>query len=87
MPTKKQAQPAESSERSTMPSHYAYHVRETEGDKSFWTRVGSAWAHRDGKGFTIQLDAVPIDGRVTLRRPEEKNPAQSGGRSAHPAPV
>ena len=55
------------------PSHVAYHVRDRgEGQKSFWTRIGSAWAHADGKGFNIQLDALPTDGRITLLVPSEK---------------
>lgn len=49
------------------PSHVAYHVRDREGKKSFWTRIGSAWAHQDGKGFNLQLEVVPLDGRVVLR--------------------
>jgi len=49
------------------PTHTAYQVRDREGGKSFWTRIGSAWPHADGKGFNIQLDAVPLDGRITLR--------------------
>lgn len=53
------------------PSHLVYHVRERQGSKAFWTRIGSAWAHGDGQGFNIQLDCVPIDGRVTLRVPSE----------------
>ena len=28
-----------------LPSHVAYHVRDREG-ASFWTRIGSVWAHR-----------------------------------------
>lgn len=56
------------------PSHIAYHVRDREGGKGFWNRIGSAWAHADGKGFNIQLDVAPLDGRVTLRIPsEDKN--------------
>ena len=54
------------------PSHIAYQVRDREGRKSFWTRIGSAWPHADGKGFNIQIDAVPLDGRITLRLPTEK---------------
>lgn len=55
------------------PSHYAYQVREgREGEKGFWTRIGAAWAHRDGKGFGIQLDCVPLDGRISLRIVEDK---------------
>jgi hypothetical protein len=54
------------------PSHVAYQVRDREGKKGFWTRIGSAWAHADGKGFNIQLDAMPLDGRITLRVASEK---------------
>ena len=36
------------------PSHVVYHVRDRgEGQKSFWTRIGSAWAHADGKGWRL----------------------------------
>lgn len=49
------------------PTHIAYQVREGSKDKSFWTRIGAAWAHKDGKGFSLQFDCVPLDGRITLR--------------------
>lgn len=49
------------------PTHIAYHVRDRDGKKGFWTRIGSAWAHSDGKGFNIQLDCQPVDGRITVR--------------------
>lgn len=54
------------------PSHVAYHVRERGHDESFWTRIGAAWPHADGKGFSIQVETVPLDGRITLRVPSEK---------------
>lgn len=54
------------------PSHIAYHVRDREGGKSFWTRIGVAFAHNDGKGFNIQLEVAPLDGRITLRVATEK---------------
>ena len=57
---------------SKSPSHIAYQVRDREGQKGFWTRIGSAWAHQDGKGFNIQLDCFPLDGRITLRVANEK---------------
>lgn len=57
---------------SKQPSHIAYQVRDREGQKGFWTRIGSAWAHQDGNGFNIQLDCVPLDGRITLRVANEK---------------
>jgi hypothetical protein len=55
------------------PTHAAYHVREVKNGKDIWTRIGSAWAHKDGKGFNIQIDTVPLDGSVTLRVPEQKD--------------
>ena len=55
------------------PSHIAYQVRDRNGKKAIWTRIGSAWAHADGKGFNIQIEAVPLDGRISLRIAAEKN--------------
>ena len=49
------------------PSHVAYQVRDREGKKGIWTRIGSAWPHADGNGFNIQIEAVPLDGRISLR--------------------
>ncbi len=59
------------------PTHSVYHVREIgsgQNKKSFWTRVGAAWSHSDGKGFNVQIECVPLDGRLTLRvATEDKN--------------
>ncbi len=52
------------------PTHIAYQVREGS-QKSYWTRIGAAWAHADGKGFNIQLESVPLDGKISLRVPSE----------------
>ncbi len=57
--------PTPSSNRT--PSHVAYQVRDREGKKGIWTRIGSAWPHADGNGFNIQIEAVPLDGRISLR--------------------
>ena len=54
------------------PSHLAYQVREGENEKSYFNKVGAAWEHQDGQGYNIQLDSVPIDGRITLRTPHER---------------
>lgn len=51
---------------SKAPTHIAYQVRDGK-DKGFWTRIGAAWQHKDGNGFNIQLDCVPLDGRIQLR--------------------
>lgn len=54
------------------PSFEAFHVKDGGDDKSYFNRVGVAFAHRDGEGHTIQLDAVPVDGRIVLRTPKER---------------
>jgi hypothetical protein len=56
----------------TRPSHRAYVVEDPEGDqtdqKGFWTRIGSAWPHKDGKGLNIQLvPGLAVSGRLVLR--------------------
>ena len=48
------------------PTHIAYQVREGS-QKGYWTRIGAAWANKDGKGFNIQLECIPLDGRINLR--------------------
>jgi hypothetical protein len=65
--------PAAKIDPRTTPSHLAYYVRDREGQKSIWTRIGAAWAHGDGKGFNVQLESVPLDGSVCLRILAEKN--------------
>lgn len=60
---------------SKQPTHIAYHVRDSKGGgKGFWALIGSAWAHADGKGISVQIESVPLDGRITLRIvQDEKN--------------
>ncbi len=62
------------------PAFIAYHVAERGKDKSFWTRIGAAWTHEDGKGMSLTLDLVPIDGgRIVLRVPSEKTDENGKG--------
>ena len=53
----------------------AYTVREFERNGAVdhdWMRVGVAFSHKDGKGFDVMLQAVPVDGKVVLRLHEPK---------------
>ncbi len=50
------------------PAFQAWHVI-NKGDNSFWTKVGAAWPHRDGKGLSLQLSVIPISGQIVLRQP------------------
>ena len=60
------------------PTHRLYRV-EGDGEKATWTQIGAAWPHRDGKGFSIDCTAVPLQGRIALRLITEKAPAGDKG--------
>ena len=53
------------------PTHTAYAVRNFQKkdgeDDANWSKLGVACVHRDGKGFDIVLEALPLDGRIVLR--------------------
>ena len=52
------------------PTHIAYQVKEGKLG-SYWTRIGVAFAHKDGNGFSILLESVPLDGKISLRAASE----------------
>jgi len=35
--------------------------------KANWIRVGVAFENKDGKGFNVQLTAVPVTGKLVMR--------------------
>ncbi|MEM7408867.1 MAG: hypothetical protein AAF430_01365 [Myxococcota bacterium] len=52
------------------PDFIAYSVIDRGvGNKPFWRSIGSAWMHEDGNGLQVRLDAMPLEGTVTLRIP------------------
>jgi hypothetical protein len=55
-------------QRNKRPTHGVF-VVEGEGDSGFWTKVGAAWAHEDGKGFNVNLVCLPLGGRLVVREP------------------
>lgn len=70
--TRKNETTNEQTEANKGPDYIAYHVRDGERGKSYWTRLGAAFAHKDGEGINIQLDVLPVggfDGRLVLRVP------------------
>ena len=58
------------------PTLIAYSVKDARGEeaKAIWTRIGAAWAHENGPGYSIRLDALPVDGRLVLVAPAEAKP-------------
>ena len=61
------------------PTHAVY-VVEGEGENAYWTKIGSAWSHSDGDGFNIQLTALPLSGRIVVRKPKQDNAKGGTGR-------
>ena len=59
--------------KSKKPALLAYLVRDGKDEQSYFTKIGAAWSHGDGLGFTVQLESIPLDGRIVLRRFDDTN--------------
>lgn len=61
---------------SRKPTHEVFAVEAgTNGGKSFWTKIGAAWPHEDGKGFSVKLALLPVAGQtIQLRVVEPRGP-------------
>ena len=57
---------------------YAVYVVDDNGDSSYWTKVGAAWAHENGEGFNITLTALPHNGRLVVRKPKSNGEREAG---------
>ena len=53
-----------------------YTVRESGEGKKFWCSIGRAFDNKDGS-LNVVLDALPIDGKLHIREPREKDEDQS----------
>ena len=59
------------------PTHRIYRVI-GDGQSSSWTPIGAAWPNKDGQGFNIAYDAVPLTGRIVMRAITERpQPAEA----------
>ena len=64
------------------PTHRAYSVIRREGQDDYWLNMGLVFPHKDGNGFNLILQALPLDGKIVCREiaeeaPEEASPAPS----------
>jgi len=66
------------------PTHRFYRVT-GEGKSAFWTPIGAAWPNKDGQGFSLSCDLVPLQGRIVMRRITAREAAEAaqaeGGQS------
>jgi hypothetical protein len=64
------------------PDFKAYTVKDIGKDgekKGRWLEIGAAWEHKNGEGYDIVLEALPVNGRIVLRKPlppKEKTAAE-----------
>ncbi len=52
-----------------------YTIVERAGASPYWLRLGNAVPHKDGKGFSMNLQAVPVSGLIVVRQYDEENDA------------
>ena len=51
----------------TAPTHRAYSVIRRDGQDDYWLNIGLVFPHKDGNGFNIVLQALPLDGKIVCR--------------------
>ena len=59
------------------PSHRLYRVL-GDGADGIWTPIGAAWPNKDGQGFSLICEAVPLHGRMVLRAITERTVGADG---------
>ena len=65
------------------PMHRVYTVIKRDGQDDYWLNIGLAFPHKDGNGFNIVLQALPLDGKIVCREitnEESDEASQSRGR-------
>lgn len=55
-----------SQSKGIQPTHRIFRVS-GEGKSAKWTEIGAAWPNKDGHGFSITCEAMPLTGRIVMR--------------------
>ncbi len=58
------------------PTHRLFRVV-GDGESSIWTPIGAAWPNKDGLGFSINCEALPLSGRIVMRTITERSKAEA----------
>lgn len=64
--------------------------RKRKDGNTFWMRIGSAWPAKEGEGFNVELDALPLpdaEGRCSFIIRPAKDLREASGTSARQAPA
>lgn len=58
----------------TLPSHELFSVCKRDDGKASWTKIGVAFAHKDGNGYAFKMTAIPAPGGdFVMRRLKPKS--------------
>ncbi len=60
----------------------AYGVQTTKTGRNAWTRIGEAYAHEEGAGLTVLLNALPPDGKIVLLERDERDDERLAARAS-----
>ena len=63
------------------PTHRAYSVIKRDGQDDYWLNLGLVLPHKDGSGFNIILQALPLDGKIVCREIAEDDAAEPAAQS------
>ncbi len=66
------------------PSHRAYSVIRREGQDDYWLNIGLVFPHKDGTGFNIMLQALPLDGKIVCREVSAEDQAEEPASQSAP---
>jgi hypothetical protein len=73
--TNRATAPVQQSLPASPPTHLnVFTVEEYERDgktQKRWTKIGAAFPHKEGPGFSIELRAFPMDGRLVVLPPDQ----------------
>ncbi len=63
--------------KTIQPTHRLYSVI-GEGKSAQWIDLGAAWPNKDGKGFSMQIHALPLTSRIVMRKITAKPAGDDG---------
>ncbi|MFZ2067090.1 MAG: hypothetical protein WAV27_14000 [Xanthobacteraceae bacterium] len=68
--------------QSKKPTHRIYAVRKTDAENLRWFEIGAAWPNKDGKGYSVKLNLMPVgEADIVIREiePETNTATEEGG--------
>lgn len=71
-----------SNRSSNAPTHEIFAVQRGDDKqaKARWQKIGAAWPHKDGEGFNLKLEYLPLNGaEMVIRKYKPKAEGQEGG--------